>query len=82
MTISSAQCRAARGLVAMTQADLAAQSGVSARTIAHFEVGARQPIPANAGALRKALEAAGIEFIDENGGGAGVRLAKLKGKRR
>ena len=25
---------------------------------------------------RRALEAAGIEFIDENGGGAGVRLRK------
>jgi hypothetical protein len=28
--------------------------------------------------LRYALEAAGVEFIDENGGGAGVRLRKAK----
>jgi hypothetical protein len=27
-------------------------------------------------ALRKALESAGVEFIDENGGGPGVRLRK------
>jgi hypothetical protein len=32
--------------------------------------------PANEAALRKALEAAGVEFIDENGGGPGVRLRK------
>ena len=29
---------------------------------------------ANADAIRRALENAGIEFIPENGGGAGVRL--------
>jgi hypothetical protein len=32
---------------------------------------------ANDLAVRHALEAAGVEFIDENGGGAGVRLKKL-----
>ena len=31
-------------------------------------------IPANAEAIRRALEAAGIEFIEPNGGGPGVRL--------
>jgi hypothetical protein len=31
---------------------------------------------ANDFAIRRALETAGVEFIDENGGGAGVRLAK------
>jgi hypothetical protein len=37
--------------------------------------------PANEAALRKALEAAGVEFIDENGGGPGVRLRKpVRGK--
>jgi hypothetical protein len=33
-------------------------------------------IPANAAAVQAALEAAGVEFIDKNGGGAGVRLRK------
>lgn len=31
---------------------------------------------ANDLAIRRTLEAAGVEFIDENGGGAGVRLRK------
>jgi hypothetical protein len=31
---------------------------------------------ANDLAIRRALESAGVEFIDENGGGPGVRLAK------
>ena len=37
---------------------------------------------ANEAALRRALEAAGVEFINENGGGPGVRLKKLKRKTR
>jgi hypothetical protein len=36
---------------------------------------------ANDLALRRALEAAGVEFIDENGGGPGVRLRKRQGKK-
>jgi transcriptional regulator with XRE-family HTH domain len=63
------------------QAELAEQSGVSLRTIAHFESAERQPIPANLSALQRALEIAGVEFIAENGGGPGVRLAKRRGKR-
>jgi hypothetical protein len=34
---------------------------------------------ANELAVRRAFEAAGVEFIDENGGGAGVRLRKPSG---
>jgi hypothetical protein len=33
-------------------------------------------------AIRRALEAAGIEFIDENAGGAGARLRKQQPKKR
>jgi hypothetical protein len=40
--------------------------------------GATAMTAANDFALRRALEGAGVEFIDENGGGAGVRL-KAKG---
>jgi hypothetical protein len=32
-------------------------------------------------AVRRALESAGVEFIDENGGGPGVRLAKRRSKK-
>ena len=36
---------------------------------------------ANDLAIRRALEAAGVEFIDENGGGPGVRLRKRHQKK-
>ncbi len=76
MEITAPQCRGARGLVGISQDELARASRVSKRTIASFETGDRQPIPANLAALRAALESAGVEFIPENGGGAGVRLRK------
>jgi transcriptional regulator with XRE-family HTH domain len=75
MNITPDQCRGARGLLDMTQSELASGSGVSLRTIIHFEAGERRPIPAILAAIRKALEDAGIEFIPENGGGLGVRFA-------
>jgi len=37
---------------------------------------------ANEIAVRRALEAAGVEFIDENGGGPGVRLRERQHKKR
>lgn len=73
MEISPAQCRAARGLVAMTQRELATASRVSLRTITSFEAGGRA-IPATVAVVRQALEAAGVVFIPGNGGGPGVRL--------
>jgi hypothetical protein len=36
---------------------------------------------ANNSSVRRALESAGIEFIDENGGGLGVRLRKRASKK-
>ena len=78
MSFRAAQSRGARGLLGMTQAELASKSGVSLRTIAHFEAGERQTIPANLAAIQHALEAAGVEFIAEDGGGPGVRLKKRK----
>ena len=74
MTISSSQCRAARAMLDMTQAQLAEASNVSLRSIIHFEKGERTPVPNNLAAIKAALEAEGVEFIDENGGGPGVRL--------
>jgi len=76
MDITGPQCRAARALLGIKQGDLATLSRVSLRTIAHFEQEERQPVPATLQALRIALESAGVEFIPENGGGAGVRLRK------
>ena len=74
--IRPAQSRAARGLIEWSRDQLAATSGVPARTVADFELGNTTPRAATTNRLRAALEAAGVEFISENGGGAGVRLCK------
>ncbi len=76
MSISPAQCRAARGLVGMDEAALARAANVSRGTLADFEKSQRAPPAEALAAIRAALEAAGVEFIAENGGGAGVRLQK------
>ena len=79
--ISGAQMRAARALLRWTALDLAKASKVGVATIRRVEVvdGDISATKANQAALRHALEAAGVEFIDENGGGAGVRLRKPSG---
>lgn len=76
MSITVAQVRAARGLLGWSQTDLASASGVSRPTIADFEAGKRTPYARTIDELRRSLERAGVEFIDENGGGAGVRLKR------
>jgi transcriptional regulator with XRE-family HTH domain len=74
--ISADQCRGARALLDMTQPQLASVSGLGLSTVVDFEK-SRRPVSGGAvQAIRKALERAGIEFIDENGGGPGVRLRK------
>lgn len=80
MTITPAQCRAARGLIEMDQAALASAANLSRNTIVDFEKGRRTPGVNNLAAIRRALEAAGVEFIPANGGGAGVRLMKARGR--
>lgn len=70
------QVRAGRALVDWSQAALARSAGVSLSTVKDFEAGRRDPLPGNLEAMRSALEAAGVEFIAENGGGPGVRLRK------
>jgi len=71
------QLRAARGLIGWSQAELAKRAGLSLPTVKRVEIelGVRVSDDARA-KLRHALEMAGIEFIDENGGGPGVRLRK------
>ena len=72
--ITRAQSRAGRALIEWSRAELADKSGVSERTITDFERGARSPINASLQAIKRALESGGVEFIEENGGGPGVRL--------
>ena len=80
--ISSAQMRAARALLRWSALDLAKASKVGVATIRRVEVvdGEIPVTLANEAALRLALESAGVEFIDENGGGPGVRLRKSEKK--
>jgi hypothetical protein len=76
--LTSGEIRAARALIRWTAEDLSRQSAVSLRTIRRAELAEDETsmTAANDLAIRHALEAAGIEFIDENGGGPGVRLRK------
>jgi transcriptional regulator with XRE-family HTH domain len=76
MPITAAQCRAARGLIGWSQDQLAAASNVAKATIANFELGKRSPYDRTLDDLIAAFEAAGVQFIAENGEGLGVRLKR------
>jgi transcriptional regulator with XRE-family HTH domain len=69
-------CRAARALAGFDQKDLAEKSGVSKSTIGAFEIkGERARLATmNNRALVQTFEQAGLQFVEENGGGHGVRL--------
>lgn len=77
--ITSAQVRAARALLGITREALSRASQVPMRTLSRFEDDTGASRPATIAAIRTALEAAGVEFIAENGGGPGVRLRKSRG---
>lgn len=76
LLLSSELIRAARALLRWEQRNLAAASSVSLPTIKRLESqpGALAAHTSTITALKNALEAAGVEFIEENGGGPGVRL--------
>jgi len=74
--VTAAQCRAARGLLDWSQQELAGSAGVGVVTVRQLEAGTHEPRRATLDVIRRALESAGVEFIDENGGGPGVRLRK------
>jgi predicted transcriptional regulator len=84
LKVSIRQIKAARALIAWSQDDLAKHSGVSAPTVKRLEaadgdIGGRVETGES---LVAALQEAGVEFIPENGGGAGVRLAKRQRRSR
>jgi DNA-binding XRE family transcriptional regulator len=72
--ITPAQCRAARALLSMTQSELAKAAKLGLSTIVDFERERRHVSTDAVKAMKSALERAGIEFIRQNGGGAGIRL--------
>jgi predicted transcriptional regulator len=76
--ISSDQIRGARAILRLSQANLAKAASVSLETIKRLEAmdGELKVRLDTVTRIKVALEKAGVEFIAENGGGAGVRLTK------
>lgn len=79
------QLLAARALVGWSREALAQKSGVPAITTKQFENGSTDPRLSTLHKWRRALEAAGVLFVDPDArsdeAGAGVRLRGSKGKR-
>ena len=71
--MDAAQCRMARAALQLGVRELAAMARVAPATISRLERG-EALYPRTLEAIRAALEATGVEFIPENGGGVGVRL--------
>lgn len=78
----SDQIHGARAILRLNQVELAKAASVSLETIKRLEAmhGELKVRLETLTRIKEALEKAGVEFIPENGGGAGVRLAK-RGKR-
>lgn len=78
--LTSAQIRAARALLRWSAAELAAAAQIGVNTVRRAELAeeATALTVANEAAIRQSLEDAGVDFIDANGGGPGVRL-RVKG---
>jgi transcriptional regulator with XRE-family HTH domain len=74
--LTVAQLRAARGLLGWSQATLAEASGLSLPTIKRTELETVNVSTDAREKMRRALESAGVIFVDENGEGPGVRLRK------
>jgi transcriptional regulator with XRE-family HTH domain len=75
VTMTPIQLRMARAAVGWGVRELAEKAGVTANTVTRIENGSDARL-STVDRLRQALEAAGVVFIDENGGGPGVRLRK------
>jgi DNA-binding XRE family transcriptional regulator len=71
-----AQCRAARGLLDWTHIGLAEAAGVSSATVGKFEAEQVSPVRGTLRKIRRAFEAAGVIFVEENGKVAALRLRK------
>ena len=76
--LSPRLCRAARALAGLDQQKLSETSGVSKSTIGAFEIRKQRARLAtmNNRALVQTFEQAGVRFVEENGGGPGVRLQR------
>jgi transcriptional regulator with XRE-family HTH domain len=72
----------ARAALNWTVRDLAAATGLHRNTITNIEVGRYAGDPETLAVIERILRRAGVEFIDENGGGAGVRLRQPRSAKR
>jgi DNA-binding transcriptional regulator YiaG len=79
--MNPAQCRAGRALLDMTQSQLAELAKLGLSTVVDFEKGRRRVSQAAVESIQSALQRAGVDFIEENGGGPGVRLRKRRQKK-
>jgi transcriptional regulator with XRE-family HTH domain len=80
--LSPAQLRAARAIVGWSREELADESGMSPQAIREFELGSSDPKMGTVQKWKRALEAAGVAFLDETeSDGPGVRLKKVRTKR-
>ena len=70
------QSRAARGWLGWSQGELAKRANVSLSTVYEFEKGQRTPTANNLGAMRRVIEAAGLQLVfSKDGTSAGILLA-------
>jgi transcriptional regulator with XRE-family HTH domain len=81
MPVTSAQVRMARAALNWSVRDLAEAAQIHRNTVSNIETGRYAGDAATLAAIVGALKRAGVEFIDENGGGPGVRLAKRRSKK-
>jgi transcriptional regulator with XRE-family HTH domain len=81
MTVTTAQVRMARAALNWSVRDLAEAAQIHRNTVTNIETGRYTGDPATLAAIVGALKRAGVEFIDENGGGPGVRLRKRHQKK-
>lgn len=74
--LSPEQLRMARAALKLGVREVAELAEVTPFTISRFETGKGGLQSGTMTKIQKALESAGVEFIPENGGGAGVRLRR------
>jgi ribosome-binding protein aMBF1 (putative translation factor) len=78
--MSPEQCKMARAGLGWGVRELAAKAKVSVETVVRFEAG-EQLRESTLEKLKSAIKRVGVEFIAENGGGPGIRLAKPRRKK-
>lgn len=76
--ITSAQIRAARGLLKWTQAMLAQRAALSVVTLNMIESDSVDPRASTLRAIEQALDRAGVELIGSEEDGVGVRLRRRR----